>query len=141
VTAFMKINVTNKIIKLDKYMETKRQQKIARMLQKEMGEIFMLYAKKLQGTLISVTSVRISADLSVSHCNLSIFPTNKSESVLQQVIADTKSIRFELGTRVKNQMRIIPALHFHLDDTLDYIENIDNLLKSDSPSPLTEKEF
>ena len=140
-TAFMKINVTNKIIKLDKYMETKRQQKIARMLQKEMGEIFMLYAKKLQGTLISVTSVRISADLSVSHCNLSIFPTNKSESVLQQVIADTKSIRFELGTRVKNQMRIIPALHFHLDDTLDYIENIDNLLKSDSPSPLTEKEF
>lgn len=140
-TAFMKKNVTNKIIKLDKYMETKRQQKIARMLQKEMGEIFMLYAKKLQGTLISVTSVRISADLSVSHCNLSIFPTNKSESVLQQVIADTKSIRFELGTRVKNQMRIIPALHFHLDDTLDYIENIDNLLKSDSPSQLTEKEF
>ena len=109
-------------------METKRQQKIARMLQKEMGEIFMLYAKKMQGTLISVTSVRISPDLSISHCNLSIFPTDKSDSVLEQVIADTKSIRYELGTRVRNQMRIIPELHFHLDDTLDYIENIDNLL-------------
>jgi ribosome-binding factor A len=122
-------------------METTRQQKIARMLQKELGEIFMLYAKKMQGTLISVTSVRISPDLSVSHCNLSIFPTNKVAEVLVQVKHDTKSIRFDLGKRVRNQMRIIPELFFHVDDTLDYIENIDNLLKSDPPSPASEEEI
>lgn len=111
------------------------------MLQKEMGEIFMLYAKKMQGTLISVTSVRISPDLSVSHCNLSIFPAGKITEVLAQVKSDTKSIRFELGKRVRNQMRIIPELHFHVDDTLDYIENIDNLLKSDPPSPVSEEKI
>lgn len=122
-------------------METTRQQKIARMLQKELGEIFMLYAKKMQGTLISVTSVRISPDLSVSHCNLSIFPVSKVNEVLTQVKHDAKSIRFDLGKRVRNQMRIIPELHFHVDDTLDYIENIDNLLKSDPPSPVSEEEI
>lgn len=111
------------------------------MLQKELGEIFMLYAKKMQGTLISVTSVRISPDLSVSHCNLSIFPVSKVNEVLTQVKHDAKSIRFDLGKRVRNQMRIIPELHFHVDDTLDYIENIDNLLKSDPPSPVSEEEI
>lgn len=119
-------------------METTRQQKISRMLQKELGEIFMLYAKKHQGILISVTTVRISPDLSICHVNLSIFPGNKTQEMLKQIENDNKAIRFELGKRVKNQMRIIPDLHFHLDDSLDYIENIDNLLKSDPPKPLSE---
>lgn len=120
-------------------MDSKRQEKIARMLQKELGEIFMLYAKKLQGTLISVTRVKVSPDLSVTHTSLSIFPSEKADEVLKQVRLDTKSIRFELGKRVKN-MRIIPELNFHLDDTLDYLENIDKLLKSDPPSPIQEEE-
>lgn len=120
-------------------METTRQQKISRMLQKEFGEIFMLYAKKHQGILISVTTVKISPDLSVCHVNLSIFPGNKTKEMLKQIEADTKAIRFELGKRVKNQMRIIPDLHFHIDDSLDYIENIDKLLKSDPPTPLSEE--
>lgn len=121
-------------------METTRQQKIARMLQKELGEIFMLYAKQMHSTLITVSSVRISPDLSVSHCNLSVFPSDKSAKVLEQVKHDAKSIRYDLGKRVKNQMRIIPDLHFHIDDTLDYIENIDSLLKLDPPSPITQEE-
>lgn len=119
-------------------METTRQQKISRMLQKELSEIFMLYAKKHQGILVSVTTVRISPDLSICHVNLSIFPGNKTKEMLKLIETDNKSIRFELGKRVKNQMRIIPDLHFHLDDSLDYIENIDNLLKSDPPKPLSE---
>jgi len=118
-------NIKNKI------METTRQQKIARLLQKELGEIFLLYAKKMQGTLITVTGVRISPDLSVARAHLSIFPADKVKSVLEQVNADTKSIRFDLGKRVRHQLRIIPELYFHIDDSLDYLENIDNLLKQD----------
>ena len=121
-------------------METTRQEKISRMLQKELGEIFLLYARELQGTLITVTSVRISPDLGIAHTPLSVFPSNKVKSVLVQVNADKKSIRFDLGKRVRNQLRIVPELFFHNDDSLDYLENIDNLLKSDPPSPLKEGE-
>jgi len=121
-------------------METTRQEKIARMLQKELGEIFLLYAKEIQGTLITVTGVRISPDLGIAHTHLSIFPSNKVADVLAKVNADAKAIRFDLGKRVRNQLRIVPALYFHVDDSLDYLENIDNLLKSDPPSPLKEGE-
>lgn len=121
-------------------METTRQQKIARMLQKELGEIFLLYARKLQGTLITVTGVRVSPDLGIVHVHLSIFPSEKAATVITNVNADTKAIRFDLGKRVRNQLRIVPELHFHIDDSLDYLENIDNLLKQDPPSPLKEGE-
>ncbi len=121
-------------------METTRQQKISRMLQKELGEIFLLYARELHGTLITVTAVRISPDLGIARTHLSIFPSKNSAAVLEQVNADTKSIRFDLGKRVRNQLRIVPELYFHVDDSLDYLENIDNLLKSDPPSPLKEGE-
>lgn len=121
-------------------METTRQEKISRMLQKELGEIFLLYARELQGTLITVTTVRISADLSIAHTHLSIFPSNKVKDVLEKVNLDKKAIRFDLGKRVRNQLRIVPELFFHNDDSLDYLENIDNLLKSDPPSPLKEGE-
>ena len=117
-------------------METTRQLKIARLLQKELGEIFMLYAKKMNGTIISVTNVKISPDLSISHVSLSIFPGDKVSATLLQVKQATKQLRFDLGKRVKNQLRIIPDLVFHLDDTLDYLENIDLLLKQDPPAPL-----
>ena len=121
-------------------METTRQMKIARLLQKELGEIFMLYAKKMQGVIISVTNAKISPDLSISHVSLSVFPAAKVEATIEQVKQDSKQIRFELGKRVKNQLRIIPDLVFHLDDTLDYLENIDNLLKLDPPSPVDPNE-
>lgn len=121
-------------------METTRQEKISRMLQKELGEIFLLYAREIHGTLITVTSVRISPDLGIAHTHLSIFPGDKVKDVLEKVNNDTKSIRYELGKRVRNQLRIVPALYFHVDDSLDYLENIDNLLKSDPPSQLKEGE-
>ena len=121
-------------------METTRQQKISRMLQKELGEIFLLYARKLQGTLITVSSVRVSPDLGIARTYLSIFPSEKANAVIEQVNADTKAIRFDLGKRVRHQLRIVPELYFHVDDTLDYLENIDNLLKQDPPSPLKEGE-
>lgn len=112
-------------------MDTTRQQKIARLLQKELGDIFLGYARHIPGTIISVTGVKISPDLSIAHAYLSIFPGEKKGEVLSAVEAETKAFRFELGKRVRNQLRIIPELHFHLDESLDYLENIDNLLKSD----------
>lgn len=121
-------------------METTRQQKISRMLQKELGEIFLLYAREISGTLITVTSVRISPDLGIARTHLSIFPSTKVTEVLEKINADTKAIRYDLGKRVRNQLRIVPELFFHNDDSLDYLENIDNLLKSDPPSPLKDGE-
>lgn len=121
-------------------METTRQQKIARMLQKELGEIFLLYARKLQGTLITVTGVRVSPDLGVVHVHLSVFPSEKANSVLEQVKTDSKALRFDLGKRVRHQLRIVPELFYHVDDSLDYIENIERLFKQDPPSPLSEND-
>jgi ribosome-binding factor A len=120
-------------------METTRQQKISRMLQKELGEIFLLYAREIHGTLITVTSVRISPDLGIARTHLSIFPSDKAADVLVKVNSDTKSIRYDLGKRVRYQLRIVPELFFHIDDSLDYLENIDNLLRSDPPGPVTEE--
>jgi len=120
-------------------METTRQQKISRMLQKELGEIFLLYARELQGTLITVTGVRISPDLAIAHTHLSVFPSDKAAGVLARVQEDSRAIRYDLGKRVRFQLRIVPELYFHVDDSLDYLENIDNLLRSDPPGPLTEE--
>ena len=111
-------------------METTRQEKIARLLQKELGELFLLYARQLQGVLITVTEVRVTTDLSLGRVFLSVFPTNKSAEVMLQVQADTKSIRFELGKRVRHQLRIVPELSFYLDESMEKLEHIDQLLKN-----------
>lgn len=110
-------------------METTRQNKIARLLQKELGDIFLLQAKAMAGTLVSVSVVRISPDMSIARVYLSIFPSEKSEELVKNINDNTKSIRYELGTRVRHQLRIIPELKFFVDDSLDYLEKIDSLLK------------
>ena len=110
-------------------METTRQNKIARLLQKELSEIFLLQTKAMGGTLVSVSAVRISPDLSVARAYLSVFPSDRGEEIIKNVNANMKSIRYELGTRVRFQLRIIPELKFFLDDSLDYLEHIDELLK------------
>lgn len=110
-------------------METTRQNKIARLLQKELSEIFLLQTKSMHGVLVSVSAVRISPDLSIARVYLSIFPSKKGEELIKNINANMKSIRYELGTRVRFQLRIIPELKFFLDDSLDYLEHIDELLK------------
>jgi len=107
-------------------METTRQNKIARLLQKELSDIFLLQTKSMPGILISVSAVRISPDMSVARAYLSVFPSERSEEIIKNVNANMKSIRFELGTRVRH---IIPELKFFVDDSLDYLERIDELLK------------
>ena len=110
-------------------MDNNRLQKVNRLIQKELGELLLIEAKKMPGVLISVTSVRVSADLSVAHAYLSVFPTEKSKEMVSNINENVKTVRYDLGKRLRNQLRIIPELTFHLDDSLDYIENIDNLLK------------
>lgn len=110
-------------------METTRQNKIARLLQKELSDIFLLQTKSMHGTLVSVSTVRISPDMSVARAYLSVFPSEKADEIVKNINANMKSIRYELGTRVRHQLRIIPELKFFIDDSLDYLERIDELLK------------
>ncbi|KAA6345554.1 Ribosome-binding factor A [termite gut metagenome] len=110
-------------------METTRQNRIARLIQKELGEIFLLQAKAMRGVLISVSVVRISPDMSVARVYLSIFPSDKAQEITKNTNDTMKSVRYELGTRLRHQLRIIPELKFFIDDSLDYLEKIDSLLK------------
>ena len=110
-------------------MQETRQNKIARLLQKELSLIFPQQTRSTHGVMISVTRTKISPDLSICTAYLSVFPSEKGEEILTNINANSKQIRYELGTRVRNQMRIIPELRFFIDDMLDYIEHIDELLK------------
>ncbi len=110
-------------------MQETRQNRIARLLQKELAEIFQTQTRQTHGILVSVTRVRISPDLSICTAYLSIFPSEKGEELLENIRKNEKTIRYELGRRVRNQLRIIPELRFFIDDSLDYIEHIDELLK------------
>lgn len=110
-------------------METTRQQKIERLIQKELGDIFLHYAKHIPGTLISVSEVRISPDLSICHAYLSIFPNDRQAALMEQIKEETPAFRGALGNRVSQQLRIIPELNFHLDETIDKMAHIDELLK------------
>ena len=110
-------------------MQETRQNKIARLLQKELSLIFQQQTRATHGVMISVTRTKISPDLSICTAYLSIFPSDKGEEILTNINANIKQIRYDLGTRVRNQLRIIPELRFFIDDSLDYIDHIDELLK------------
>lgn len=111
------------------YMETTRQQKISRLIQKELSDIFQKQTKAMHGMLVSVSTVRISPDMSVCRAYLSVFPSERAADTLDNINRSAREIRYELGTRVRHQLRIIPELKFFLDDSLDYIDHIDSLLK------------
>lgn len=113
-------------------MESTRQAKISRLIQKELSEIFRQQTAKLRGVIVSVSTVKVSPDLSSARAYLSVFPSAKAQEVIESINQSARTIRYELGQRVRFQLRRIPELYFHLDDSLDYIENIDNLLKEDA---------
>ncbi len=117
------------LIKKEQDMEGTRINKIGRLLQKELGDLFQKQTKGMLGTLVSVSAVRVSADLSVAKVFLSIFPSEKSQALMEAIEANKKTIRYDLGQRVRLQLRRIPELIFFLDDSLDYVDNIDHLLK------------
>ncbi|WP_435625851.1 30S ribosome-binding factor RbfA [Flagellimonas sp.] len=114
-------------------MESQRQRKIAGILQKDMVDILQRAATDggMQGTLISVTKVNVTVDLSIAKVYVSIFPNQKAHELLNGIQSNTSLIRHELAQRTKNQLRRVPELNFFLDDSLDYIDKIEQSLKGE----------
>lgn len=112
-------------------MESKRQNRISKLLLKDLSEIFQYDSKLLySGAMITVTKVSVSPDLSFARVYISIFmPGGDNEVLLEEIRMQGRQTRHKLAQRVKNQLRAVPELQFHIDDSLDYIENIENLLK------------
>ena len=110
-------------------METTRQKKVAGLIQKEMSMLFQKKASDYMYKLISVTIVRMSPDLGSAKVYLSIFPEDKKEEVFAEIKKDRNTLRYELASIIKNQVRRIPELQFEIDDSLNYAEKIDELLK------------
>ncbi len=110
-------------------METVRQNKIAKLLQRDLGDIFISESRNhFDGAMITVTKVRVSRDLSSAKVFVSLFATQDKSGLLNKIIAHAGDLRYHLGNRIKHQVRVVPELHFYLDDSLDYIERIDQLL-------------
>ena len=111
--------------------ESTRQKKVSRLIQKEIAEIFLRKGSEYApGRMISITKVRISPDLSFAKVYLSIYPSGNQDGILKTVQDHAPKIRFDLGHKVRSQLRIVPEIVFFIDDSLDYIENISKLLKS-----------
>lgn len=110
-------------------MDSTRQNKIARLIQKELSEMFQQQTRQTRGVLVSVSACRISPDMSICRVYLSVFPSEQAEQIVKNVNGNQKSVRFELGNRMRHQLRIIPELKFFVDDSLDYADHIDELLK------------
>ena len=83
----------------------------------------------MRGVLVSVSACRISPDMSICRAYLSVFPSGKAEEIVENINTNQRQVRYELGTRVGKQLRIIPELKFFVDDSLDYVAHIDELLK------------
>jgi ribosome-binding factor A len=111
--------------------ESTRQKKVAKLIQKEVAGIFLRKSSEYApGKMISITKVRVSPDLSYAKIYISIFPSNNYSDILHKVQDHAHKIRFDLGHKVRSQLRIVPEIAFFIDDSLDYIEKIDKLLKS-----------
>ena len=110
-------------------MDSTRQLKFARLIQKEIGNLFLKEGRNYYGSsFVTVTGVKITPDLSKARIQISVFQ-NKGQEVLTQLSHHTREIRRELGNRIHNQARIIPELEFFIDDSLDYAEKIDKIMK------------
>lgn len=111
-------------------MENTRQQKIARQIQKDLGEMFSReLAEIVRGAMVTVTEVRMSPDLEYARIWVSVFPFDCHAGIMASLETNNRLIRKSLGTRIRNQMRVVPELTFVLDDSFEYIEKIDKLLK------------
>ena len=110
-------------------MNNTRQQKISRLVQKELSDMFLRQTKLTNGMLVSVSGVKVSSDLQIANVYLSVFPSENGAEIVKNVNDNVKSLRFDFAQRVRFQLRVIPEFRFFLDDSLDYLEHIDELLK------------
>ena len=117
-------------------MESQRQKKIASVLQRDLVDVLQGAARKggMTGIIISVTQVKVTVDLSIAKIYLSIFPIQQAKILIDGITSNTSIIKHELAQRTKNQLRRMPHLLFFLDDSLEYIDQIENSLKEpDNP--------
>lgn len=123
-------------------METNRQKKIGTLLQNDLVDILQGEVRKngISNLLISVSKVNVTSDLSIAKVFLSVFPSEKGEEILIAIKTNTPLIKHDLAQRVKNQLRKVPNLIFYIDDSLDYIEKIDNALTG-KENPVTNPEL
>lgn len=124
------------------FMESNRQKKIAGVIQKDLVDILQSAARDgMKGVVISVTKVHVTADLGQAKAYISIFPSNRKEEILEGIVSNTPMLRHALAIRTKNQLRRMPELAFFVDDSLDYIENIDSALRGDDNDPIKNPNF
>ena len=118
-------------------MDSTRQKKVSELLLRDMAELLQAFSKKyFKGVLLSVTQVRVSPDLSVANVYLSAFPSDAAGQILSVVREHQQALRHQLGQRVRKQLRKLPDLEFFIDDSLDYLENIEKLLKGEGENPI-----
>ncbi|MEO9512845.1 MAG: 30S ribosome-binding factor RbfA [Flavobacteriaceae bacterium] len=123
-------------------METQRQKKIGGIIQKDMVDILQRAATDggLKGTLISVSKVSVTTDLSIAKVYVSIFPNDRAAELLEGIQSNQALIKHELAQRTKNQLRRVPELNFYLDDSLEYIDKIEKSLKGDE-NPIENRDL
>lgn len=110
-------------------MESKRQERIQKLLQQELSIIFQQEMGSVtQKAMVTVTKVYVTPDLGQARIYLSLFATRDKETLMNEIVKHTSTIRGKLGTRIRHQLRVVPELQFHEDDSLDYIDRIDSLL-------------
>lgn len=113
-------------------METTRQQKIGKQIQKDIADIFLKEgAYIVKGVLVTVTAVRVSPDFSYAKAYISIFPFDKNSEVMNTITDNNWFIRKALGSRIKHQVKSIPELSFFLDDSLEYVESLERAINKE----------
>ena len=120
-------------------MESKRQQKFAGVIQQDLAEIFQREGMNfLPNTMVTITKVRVTPDLAIARVFLSYFNSVDATASLSTVKAHASEIRYKLGAKIKNQVRVVPQLEFFVDDTNDYVEKMDQLFDQISKEPRQE---
>ena len=123
-------------------MEANRQKKIAGVIQKDLAEVLQNAARDgMKGVIISITRVNVTSDLSTAKAHISIFPTTNRDKIFEGIRSNTTAIRYEVAQRTKKQLRRMPELSFHIDDSLDYIEEIDKALQGKNEDPIKHPEI
>ncbi len=109
--------------------ESTRQQKVAKQIQRDIADIFLHEFRELfSGVLITVTAVRVSPDFGYAKIYVSLFPFNRGEDVINTLKRENWAVRKALGQRIRHQLKNVPEIDFYLDDSLEYIENIDRAI-------------
>ncbi len=122
-------------------MESKRQQKFAGVIQKDLAEIFQREGMNfLPNTMVTITKVRVTSDLAIARVYLSFFNSNNNTLALNTIKSHANEIRYKLGSRIKDQARIIPQLDFFIDDTSEYVERMDKIFEKISKEPRQPEE-